>query len=66
MNSIPVMAGIAFAIVVFISVALTLSIEGAGALFMRDQIRAFLERTRATIPAHQPNPTEDARVPVLR
>jgi hypothetical protein len=66
MNSIPAMAAVALAVVVGISIALTLSIEGAGALFVRDQIRALLERSRATIPSRQPTPTEDARVPVLR
>jgi len=65
-NSIQAMVAIAFGIVVVISIALTLSIEGAGALFVRDQIRTFLERSRATVPAQQPTPTEDARVPVLR
>jgi hypothetical protein len=57
---------IALAVAVGISIALTLTIEGAGRLFMRDQIRALLERSRATIPAQQPAPAEDARVPVLR
>jgi hypothetical protein len=57
-----------------ISVALTLSIEGAGALYMREQIRLFLERSRVPSPtrtpstgaAQLPTPTEDARVLVLR
>jgi hypothetical protein len=53
---------IALGVVVVISIALTLTIEGAGALYLRDQIRAFLERSRATVPAQQPTPTEDARV----
>jgi hypothetical protein len=57
---------IALGVVVGISVALTLTIEGAGALYVRDQIRALLERSHTTIPAQQPTPAEDARVLVLR
>jgi len=60
------MAGIALGIVVFISIALTLSIEGAGALYVREQIRALLERSHVTIPARQTTPAEDARVSALR
>ena len=64
----------ALGILVSIAVALTLSIEGAGALYMRDQLRLLLERSRVPSPprkassgaAQQPIPTEDARVLVLR
>jgi hypothetical protein len=63
----------ALGILISISVALTLSIEGAGALYMRDQIRLLLERSRVKSPtrtpstgaAQLPTPTEDARVVVL-
>lgn len=65
---------VALGILVSISIALTLSIEGAGALYMRDQLRLLLERSRVPSPtrtpstgaAQQPTPTEDARVLVLR
>src|SRR5215469_7967241 len=65
---------IALGFLISISVALTLSIEGAGALYMRDQIRLLLERSRVPSPtrtpssgaAQLPTPTEDARVLVLR
>jgi len=64
----------ALGILVGISIALTLTIEGAGALYMRDQLRLFLERSRVPSPtrtpstgaAQRPTPTEDARVLVLR
>lgn len=63
----------ALGFLISISVALTLSIEGAGALYMRDQIRLLLERSRVPSPtrtpstgaAQLPTPTEDARVLVL-
>jgi hypothetical protein len=65
---------IALGFLVSIAVALTLTIEGAGALYMRDQIRLFLERSRVPSPtrtpstgaAQLPTPTEDTRVLVLR
>jgi hypothetical protein len=65
---------IALGFLISISVALTLSIEGAGALYMRDQLRLLLERSRVPSPtrtpstgaAQLPTPTEDARVLVLR
>jgi hypothetical protein len=57
---------IALGVVVSISIALTLTIEGAGALYVRDQIRALLERSRATVPAQQPTRTEAARVLEIR
>jgi hypothetical protein len=65
---------IALGILISISIALTLTIEGAGVLYMRDQLRALLERSRVPSPtrtpstgaAQQPTPTEDARVLVLR
>jgi hypothetical protein len=65
---------IALGVVVVISVALTLTIEGAGALYVREQIRLLLERSRVPSPtrtpstgaAQRPTPTEDARVLVLR
>jgi hypothetical protein len=64
----------ALGFLISISVALTLSIEGAGALYMRDQIRLLLERSRVPSPtrtpstgaAQLPTPTEDAVVLVLR
>ena len=63
----------ALGILISISVALTLSIEGAGAIYMRDQIRLLLERSRVQSPtrtpstgaAQLPTPTEDAGVIVL-
>jgi hypothetical protein len=64
----------ALGILISISVALTLSIEGAGALYMRDQIRLLLERSRVPSPTRTPStgaaqlqtPTEDTRVIVIR
>lgn len=64
---------LALGFLIGISVALTLSIEGAGVLYMRDQIRLLLERSRVPSPtrtpstgaAQLPTPTEDARVLVL-
>jgi hypothetical protein len=64
---------IALGILISISVALTLSVEGAGALYMREQIRLLLERSRVLSPtttpsteaAQLPTPTEDAPVIVL-
>ena len=63
----------ALGILVSIAVALTLSIEGAGALYMRDQLRLLLERSRVKSPTRTPStgaarlpiPTEEARVLVL-
>jgi hypothetical protein len=63
----------ALGILVSITVALTLSIEGAGALYMRDQLRLLLERSRVPSPTRTPStgavqlpiPTEDESVLVL-
>lgn len=63
----------ALGILISISIALTLSIEGAGALYMRQQIRLLLERSRVVSPtrtpstgaAQLPTPTEDAPMIVL-
>jgi hypothetical protein len=63
----------ALGFLISISIALTLSVEGAGALYMRDQIRLLLERSRVLSPtrtpltgaAQLPTPTEDASVIVL-
>jgi hypothetical protein len=63
----------ALGFLISISVALTLSIEGAGYLYMRDQIRLLLERSRVTSPtrtpstgaAQLPTPIEDPQVLVL-
>jgi hypothetical protein len=63
----------ALGILISIAVALTLSVEGAGALWMRHQIRLMLERSRVTSPtmapstgaAQLPTPTEDAGVIVV-
>ena len=65
---------VALGILISIAVALTLSIEGAGALYMRDQMRLLLERSRVRSPtitpstgaAQLPTPTEDERVLVIR
>ncbi len=75
MTSIQILfaALMALGILISIAVALTLSIEGAGALYMRDQIRLVLERSRVRSPtrtpstgaAQLPTPT-DAPVIVLR
>jgi hypothetical protein len=73
MTSILYAALIALGFLISISVALTLSIEGAGALYMRDQIRLLLKRSRVPSPtrtpstgaAQLPRPTEDAGVLVL-
>jgi hypothetical protein len=75
MTSIQILyaALMALGIVISLAVALTLSIEGAGAIYMRDQIRLLLERSRLTSPtrtpstgaAQLPTPTEDAPVIVL-
>jgi hypothetical protein len=75
MTSIQILYAVLMALgfLISISVALTLSIEGAGALYMRDQIRLLLERSRvpsatrtpSTGAAQLPTPTEDARVIVL-
>jgi hypothetical protein len=64
----------ALGILISMSVVLTLTIEGASVLYMRDQIRLLLERSRVTSPtmapstgaAQLPTPTEDARVIVVR
>jgi hypothetical protein len=64
----------ALGILISIVVALTLSIEGASALYVRDQIRLLLERSRVTSPTMTPStgaaqlqtPTEDAHVIVVR
>jgi hypothetical protein len=76
MNTIQILyaALVALGVVISLSIALTLTIEGAGALYMRDQLRLFLERSRIPSPtrtpstgaAQQPTPTEDTRVLVLR
>jgi hypothetical protein len=55
----------ALGIVVTIAIALTLSVEGAGYLYMRDQVRALLKRSHATVPVQQPIHTEDEGVIVL-
>ena len=76
MTSIQILYAVlmALGILISMSVALTLSIEGAGALYMRDQIRLVLERSRVTSPTRTPStgaaqlttPTEEAHVIVLR
>jgi hypothetical protein len=61
-------------ILISIAVALTLSVEGASALYMRDQIRLLLGRSRVTSPTRTPSigaaqlpaPTEDTGVIVVR
>ena len=75
MTSIQILYAVLMALgfLISISVALTLSIEGAGALYMRDQIRLLLERSRVPSPIRTPStgaaqlpiPTEDAPVIVL-
>jgi len=63
----------AVGILISICVALTLTIEGASVLYMRDQIRLLLERSRVPSPTRTPStgaaplptPTEDAPVLVL-
>jgi hypothetical protein len=63
----------ALGILISISVALTLTIEGAGVLYIRDQIRLLLERSRVPAPtrtpstgaAQLPGPAEDSVVLVL-
>ena len=65
---------IALGFLIGLSVALTLSIEGAGALYMRDQVRLLLKRSRVPSPTMTPStgaaqlsiPAEDADVLVLR
>ncbi len=64
---------IALGFLIGISVALTLSVEGAGVLYVREQMRLLLERSRVPSPtktpstgaAQLPTPTEDAPVLVL-
>ncbi|HYK66330.1 MAG TPA: hypothetical protein VEV45_00195 [Streptosporangiaceae bacterium] len=53
---------IAFGIVIGIAGAITLAVVAAGAMFRRDELHAV----RAASPASQPDPADDARVPVLR
>ena len=75
MTSIQILYAVlmALGILISISVALTLSIEGAGYLYMRDQMRLLLERSRVASPtrtpstgaAQLPTPTEDEPVLVL-
>jgi hypothetical protein len=67
---------IALGVLLGMSIALTLTIEGAGALYLRDQLRRLLERypspsgsptrTPSTGAAQEPAPPEDARELVLR
>lgn len=76
MTSIPILYAVlmTLGILISIAVALTLSVEGAGALWMRNQMRLILERSRVTSPtrtpstgaAQLPTPTEDAGVIVVR
>jgi hypothetical protein len=64
----------ALGIMISITVALTLIVEGASALWVRDQMRVLLERSRVTSPTRTPSTgaaqlktaTEDARVIVVR
>jgi hypothetical protein len=64
----------ALGILISMSVALTLSMEGAGFLYMRDQIRQALDRSRVLSPTRTPStgaaelqtPTEDAPLIVLQ
>lgn len=64
----------ALGVLISMSVALTLTIEGAGALWVRDQVRLLLERSRVPSPtmtpstgaAQLPTPADDAQVIVLR
>jgi hypothetical protein len=65
---------IALGFLIGISVALTLTVEGGGVLYLRDQVRVLLERSRVSSPtrtpsigaAQLPTPTEDADVLVIR
>jgi hypothetical protein len=65
---------LALGFLISISVAFTLVMELAGYLYLRDEIRRFLERSRVPSPtrtpstgaAQLPTPTEDERVLVLR
>lgn len=76
MTSIPILYAVlmTLGILISIAVALTLSVEGAGALWMRNQMRLILERSGVTSPtrtpstgaAQLPTPTEDAGVIVVR
>jgi hypothetical protein len=64
----------ALGIIISIAVALALSVEGVSALYVRDQMRVLLERSRVTAPTRTPSTgaaqlktaTEDARVIVVR
>ena len=53
---------VALGFLISISVALTLTIEGAGVLYMRDQIRLLLERSRVPSPTITPS-TGAAQLP---
>ena len=74
MNSTLYAVLLALGVLISMSVALTLTIEGAGILWMRDQMRLLLERSRVPSPtrtpstgaAQLPTPTEDAPVLVIR
>jgi hypothetical protein len=74
MNSTLYAVLLALGVLISMSVALTLPIEGAGILWMRDQMRLLLERSRVPSPirtpstgaAQLPTPTEDAPVLVVR
>jgi hypothetical protein len=74
MNSTLYAVLLALGVLISMSVALTLTIEGAGILWMRDQMRLLLERSRVPSPirtpstgaAQLPTPTEDAPVLVVR
>ena len=64
----------ALGVLISLAVALTLTMEGASVLYMRDQIRVLLKRSSVTSPtmtpstgaAQLPTPTEDARVIAVR
>lgn len=64
----------ALGVLISLAVALTLTMEGASALYLRDQIRVLLKRSAVTSPtmtpstgaAQLPTPTEDARVIAVR